>query len=102
VQGAGGAPEPQGLVVIFPMNYQQWMDNGMPSRVMRTARTTKTGTYQVSSLPIGDYLVAAISDELQGDWQDPQTIPSVARIAARLTIAEGEKKTLDLRVSQIR
>jgi hypothetical protein len=88
--------------VIFPMNYQQWMDNGMPSRVMRTARTSKTGTYTVSSLPIGDYLVAAISDELQGDWQDPQMLLQVARVAARLTMGEGEKKTLDLRVSQIR
>jgi hypothetical protein len=102
VQGAGGAPESQGLVVIFPMNYQQWMDNGMPSRVMRTARTSKAGTYTVSSLPIGDYLVAAISDELQGDWQDPQMLLQVARVAARLTMAEGEKKTLDLRISQIR
>jgi hypothetical protein len=102
VQGAGGAADPQGLVVIFPMNYQQWLDNGMPSRVMRTAHASKTGTYQVNSLPIGDYLVAAISDELQGDWQDPQTLPSVARIAARLTIGDGEKKTLDLRVSQVR
>jgi hypothetical protein len=102
VQGAGGAPEAQGLVVIFPMNYQQWLDNGMPSRVMRMARTTKTGTYQVNALPIGDYLVAAISDELQNDWQDPQTLPSVARIAARLTIGDGEKKVLDLRTSQIR
>jgi uncharacterized protein (DUF2141 family) len=102
VQSASGAPETQGLVVIFPMNYQQWLDNGMPSRVMRMARTSKPGTYQVSALPPGDYLIAAIPDELQNDWQDPLLLPAVVRVASRLSIGEGEKKTLDLRINQIR
>jgi uncharacterized protein (DUF2141 family) len=102
VQSAGAGPETQGLIVIFPMNYQQWVDNGMPSRVMRQARTSKTGTYQVTALPAGDYFVAAIPDELSADWLDPAMLPAIVRVASRISVAEGEKKTLDLRISQVR
>jgi len=101
VQGTNGSPEPNGFVLIMPMNYQAWIDNGMSSRATRQTHTGSDGTYKTSVLP-GDYLVVAISDELANDWQDPAVVADLARFGARITVAEGEKKTQDLRLSQVR
>jgi hypothetical protein len=56
----------------------------------------------MSSLPAGDYYVAAIADEQSAEWREPKTLDALARIATRVTILEGEHKTVTLRVQEVR
>jgi len=101
IQGSS-RPQLETLVVVFPASYQQWIDNGLSSRLGRSVRPGKTGTYTINNLPAGDYLIAALPDVLTNEWQDSAMLAGIARVASRVSIADGEKKTIDLSVSTIR
>jgi hypothetical protein len=58
-----------------------------------------SGTFAFMALPPGDYFVAAISDALIDSWQDPKVLDAVSRTATRVSLAENEKRTVDLRVT---
>jgi hypothetical protein len=51
------------------------------------------------SLPPGDYLVAAIPERLLDTWQDPKVLESLSRSATRISLAESEKRSVDLKVA---
>ena len=56
------------------------------------------GKYVIKDLPAGEYLLAAVTDVDQDEWQDPAFLDRLQSASVKLTIAEGEKKTLDLRI----
>ena len=56
-----------------------------------------TGAYRIYGLPPGDYYIAAVSDALATDWQNPEFLTALSRAAQRIRISEGEKKTQALR-----
>ena len=60
------------------------------------ARTDQNGPYRLRNLPPGAYQVAVVDDVEQGEWYDPNYLQALQQRAARLTITEGEKRTLDL------
>jgi hypothetical protein len=101
VQGAS-VPEIEALVVVFPANYQQWIESGMSARVSRSGRPGKAGAFSFTNLPIGEYLVAALPDERSADWQEVAALEKIAGVATRVSMADGEKKTLALTVLQIK
>jgi hypothetical protein len=68
----------------------------------RLSRADANGQFGLSSLRPGDYFVVAVPDEQTGDWRDPAVLDSLARVATRLTLFEGEHKTIDLRVHEVR
>jgi hypothetical protein len=74
----------------------------MNPRRIKSARATGSGTYAVNSVPPGEYFVAALSEEQSADWQDPKFLEALARVAARVTVYEGEKTTQDLRTREVR
>jgi hypothetical protein len=61
-------------------------------------RPATDGRFIVSNLPPGDYLVAALVDVGPNEWNDPSFLAEIAPAGVRLTLGEGEKRTLDLRV----
>jgi len=73
-------------VLLFPANYQGWIDAGMNPRRTRTARATRPGAYTFNNVPPGDYLVAALDRSNEGDMQDPAFIAALAKVAAKVTI----------------
>jgi 16S rRNA G966 N2-methylase RsmD len=46
--------------------------------------------------------VVAVQEEPPGDWRDPAALEALARVATQVTIVEGEHKTIDLRVREVR
>jgi len=101
VQGPRG-PDPQATVLIFPMDQQAWTNYGLNSRRVRSVRTSRSGDYNVHSIPVGDYYVVAIPDERAADWQDPVFLQSLTSGASRVTIGEGENKLVGLRTREVK
>jgi hypothetical protein len=94
--------DPDAMVVVFPANYRDWIDQGMSSRRQRTANAGKGGAFTMTGLPPGDYLIAAVSFEALASPRDPKAFEALARIASRVTLTAGETKSIDLTVGQIR
>ena len=65
-------------------------------------RASTAGQFGLSSLPPGDYYAIAIREENAADWRDPAILDVLARAATRVTILEGEHRTVDLQVREVR
>jgi uncharacterized protein (DUF2141 family) len=71
---------------------------GPNARRVQAVRPGVDGKYVIKDLPAGEYLLAAVTDVDQDEWQDPAFLDRLQSASVKLTIAEGEKKTLDLRI----
>jgi protocatechuate 3,4-dioxygenase beta subunit len=85
-------------VLVFTANSQAWESC---SRRCRTTTTGSQGKFGLSSLPPGDYYVVAIPEARSDGWTDPKMLDALARIATRVTILEGEYRTIDLELRQV-
>jgi hypothetical protein len=85
------------LVLLFPTDSSRWRTYTPAARRMRSARVTAHGEFSFASVPIGEYYVTAIGDENGADWQDPRLLDALSRSAHRVTINDGDQKTLTLR-----
>jgi protocatechuate 3,4-dioxygenase beta subunit len=101
VQGARG-PDPEATVLIFPMDPHTWTGYGLAGRRVRSVRTSRSGDYNVHSIPPGDYYVVAIPEERAADWQDPAFLASLTSIATRVTIGDGDQKLVGLRTREVK
>jgi protocatechuate 3,4-dioxygenase beta subunit len=99
VQGVAAAAA---IVVVFPVDAQRWVDYGSMPRRLKSARATAQGKFGISSLPPGDYFAIAIPEDQAGDWRDPATLDALARIATRVSIGDGEYRTIDLPLRQVK
>jgi len=54
------------------------------------------GEFTFNGLPAGDYLVAAADDATMADWPRASTVAALAARATRVTVLDGEQKTVDL------
>lgn len=89
-------------VAIFPADYQSWIALRMPSSRARLVDADKNGTFDVDGLVGGDYNVAAIDASASVDLQNPADIAALARIATRVTLGDGDQKTLSLSIGHLR
>ncbi len=104
-QVVGAVTEPSGrplatyAVLVFSTDRDRWY-NG--SRFFALAGLRPDGSFLVSGLPPGDYFAAAMDwlqpDEATGGWQDPAFLDSVARRATKLTLTEGQKLPVSLKL----
>jgi len=94
VRDARGQDASAVTVIAFATEAQYWRPQ---SRRISTSRTGATGAYHIRGLPAGDYYLLAVDDVEQGEWFDPAYLDSVKDKATRVTLNDGDKKTLDLR-----
>ncbi len=99
VQGAGAE---EAAVIVFTTDTQMWTAAGPSSRRFKMARPSSSGEFSVSSLPPGEYYAVAVREEDAADWRDPALLDALARVAARVTIIEGEHRTVDLPMREVR
>lgn len=83
------------MVIVFADDHTKWVED---SRVVRTMRSDKSGTFRIAALPPGDYLAIALEYVLDGDWNDPQFLESPREQASRVSLREGEDGTIALQV----
>jgi protocatechuate 3,4-dioxygenase beta subunit len=96
VRGSSGLADAAAAVVVFPADTRSWMNYGINPRRMRMARTSRTGMFTFGALPAGDYFLVAVSDEVAGEWTDPQFLDMLSRVGTRVALGEGQKSSQDL------
>jgi uncharacterized protein (DUF2141 family) len=96
IQDAAGQPAPEYHVVVFSADKSHW---GPQSRRIRSVRPGADGKYLFANLPPGDYLLTAVTDIEPGEWFDPALLDQLARASIKVSLAEGEKKSQDLRLA---
>ncbi|HUL72921.1 MAG TPA: carboxypeptidase-like regulatory domain-containing protein [Vicinamibacterales bacterium] len=99
VAGASATADVDATIVAFPSNYAGWIEQGMSGRRTRTASTGKGGGYTIAGLPPGDYVVAAVASEALSTIRDTKFYEALARVGTHVTLADGDRKTLDFTVS---
>lgn len=96
VATAKGTPTADALIVAFPEDERHWM---FGSRFLRTARPTTEGSYVISGLPEGEYLLVAEPELMEGEWESREYLKKAASRATRATLSRGGSITVDLKVS---
>jgi len=95
-------PDPTATILLFPATQALWSDHGASPRRFRTSRAGSTGAYRIASLPAGDYWIVAIRSAMPSEWLDPKYLQKLTALATRVTIADGEKKSLDVETKEVR
>ena len=83
-------------VVVFADDPGKWWRQ---SRFVESARPDQHGRFTIRGLPPGKYVAIAVSYLEPGEERDPDLLQEWRDRGSRFTLAEGETRTLDLRLS---
>ena len=96
LQDPTGRPAPDYTIIVFAADNKFWTS---PTRRVRSARPGTDGKFTVLNLPPGEYRVAAVVDVSPTEITDPLFLEQLVPASQPITLAEGQKKTQDLRIS---
>jgi hypothetical protein len=91
----GDAPATDFAVIVFAEDRALWAYSW---RFIGMARANQQGQFSVGGLPPGAYLAAAVRGLAGFEWQDPETLDRLRLAATRVTLVEGDRQTLTLRL----
>jgi hypothetical protein len=94
-------PDADARVITFPVDPRYWVDFSAYARRIREVVTDRDGAFVLSDLPPGDYFVVAAS-QAAIDWSVPRLLERLSAVATRVTLAEGERKSVDLQRAQVK
>ena len=98
VTDATSAPVSSYSVIVFPTDRTKWLE---PSRSLRVARPAQDGSFEVTSLPPGEYWVAAtdpMNGDASGDGLKAETLERLSFRATRVTLTERQRVMTVLRL----
>ncbi len=96
LQDAQGAATADFTIIVFPTDPRFWVPQ---ARRIQAVRPGTDGRYTIRNLPSGDYGLAAVTDVEPGEWFDPVFLQQLLGASMRLSLAEGEQKTQNVRLS---
>jgi hypothetical protein len=98
VRDASGNGVKDYTVVIFSDDPQKWT---VPQgRYISGVRPDTDGRFQVKNLPPGGYYAVAVDYIAQGEWGDPELLDKLKDKATRVSLDEGEVKTVELKIEK--
>jgi Carboxypeptidase regulatory-like domain len=92
-----GTPASEYTVLAFSTDASLWRAQ---SRQIATARPDQTGQYRIRTLPPGEYYIVTVDPAEQGEWFEPTYLEEHRIGAQRVTLTEGDSKTVDFRVKR--
>jgi hypothetical protein len=95
VRGAKNERVDDYTVVVFPRDREHSTGD---FRHFATARPDQDGSFAVGALAPGDYYAVALDYVDPGQAQDPELLDRLQRDALPLTIRDGERKVLELKL----
>jgi hypothetical protein len=96
VTNSRGAPVKDYSIAVFPQDRDKWTPG---SRYFRSGRPDQDGRFKLTSLVPGEYFVIALDYMDASEWTDPEFLERIRTKATRLSISEGETKSVDLKVT---
>lgn len=87
-------------VILFPTDQSAWVGYGSSTRRLRNVRADKTGAFTIGNLPAGEYYLAAVTEKIAVDWQNPEFLASLASDATRVRLSDGQKLTQNVKVAR--
>src|SRR5262249_12253812 len=90
-----GTPAIDYTVLAFPTDRTFWRPQ---SRYIVTTRPDQNGSFQLRGLPPAEYFVALIDPAEQGEWFEPAFLDAHRTGAQKVSLGEGDAKSLDLKV----
>ena len=96
VRKPDGSIDDTASVTLFPRDSAQWTGYGTWPRQIAAALVDANGRYTLTGMPPGEYWVAAVSGPVMAGWHDRDLFEAIARVAERLTIGAGDRRSLDL------
>ena len=96
VQSSKGTAITDYVVLLFPPESERW---GWQSRFVHVARPDQTGRFTLSGLPESSYLAVALEYLEPGEEGNPEFLERLKPLATRISVTEGEKKTVTLNLS---
>jgi hypothetical protein len=87
-------------VILFPTDQSAWVGYGSTTRRLRNVRADKTGAFTIGNLPAGDYYLAAVTEKIAVDWQNPEFLASLTSDATRVRLSDGQKLTQNVKVAR--
>lgn len=91
---ASNRPVTRYSIVLMTVDKSLWLPN---ARRIRSAAPATNGSFSIGGLPAGDYAIAAVEDVEAADLADPAFLSQLLAASVKITVAEGEKKTQNLR-----
>jgi hypothetical protein len=93
-----GAPVPEHTIIVFPADKSYWVSG---SRRIVVTRPGTDGRFALSgagptTLPPGNYLLAAVTDIDRDEQFDPAFLSALIPASVPITLQPGEKKVQDL------
>jgi hypothetical protein len=97
VQDSRARPITDFVVVAFSSDSSRW---GYMTRYVRTVRPNQEGRFSIKGLPPDEYYLIALDYLEMGEEGDPEQLEKWKANATRVTLAEGEPKSLTLKLNQ--
>ena len=91
-----GQPVRDAWVVVFAQDPQHW---NSPTRYVTAGRPNLNNVY-TTQVPAGEYFAIALNDVEQGEWNDPDFLAQLRDRATRVSVADGERTTVDLKLAR--
>ena len=83
-------------VALFSQDRARW--KVATNRYFALGRPGADGGFKVATLPPGDYYAVALDALDASDWQDPDVLEGLSRVATTFTLTPGDTRALTLRL----
>ncbi len=93
----GPAPFEDAWALVFSVDRKFWADPYSARRRFRQTALSAKGVATMDGLPAGEYFVLAGKSADAIDWQDAAKLDALSRRAQRISVNDGEKKTIEVR-----
>jgi hypothetical protein len=97
VTDSKGAAAADYIVVAFAQDRARWLSP--MNRYTAVARPAPDGTFKVTTLPPGEYYAVALDAIDLNDWQDPDSLEGLSRVATPFALTAGDTRTIELRLA---
>jgi hypothetical protein len=97
LESASGAAASDVFVIAFAADRELW---GSYTRRVKAVRPGSDGSFAISGLPAGDYLLAAITDADPEDWQNPAFLEQLVAASVRIRLIGGQPLVQGLRIGR--
>ena len=95
ITAKGETVPPSLIILIYPSDEKYWTPY---SYRLRWARAREDGTFVIDGLPAGRYRLATLRAAEFGAWFDPAFLRGIDHSSMPVSIADNERKVLNLRV----